>query len=173
MLPLLGKFPHFIESDRWNSWFFYRFFRKWTYSKFYFQFSLVQSALAWWNLVLHLRISHICAWKPCVAARTTVGDCKAVISDSATPATGGVYCDCVDNMDLLWREYKFPCFFLFKEKCGGVPCSVVVGRAGVQSFVQTILREGRKVGDIRYEARSRGRSSPDTLAIWACETPRR
>ena len=31
----------------------------------------------------------------------------------------------------------------------------------------------RKVGGIRYEARSRGRSSPDSLAFWACETPRR
>ena len=31
----------------------------------------------------------------------------------------------------------------------------------------------RKVGGKRYEARSRGRSSPDTLAVGACETPRR
>ena len=30
-----------------------------------------------------------------------------------------------------------------------------------------------KVGDIRYEARSRGCSSPDTLVFSACETPRR
>ena len=34
-------------------------------------------------------------------------------------------------------------------------------------------KKGRKVGVIRYEARSRGRSSPDTLAFWACEMPRR
>ena len=32
---------------------------------------------------------------------------------------------------------------------------------------------GRKVGGIRYKARSRGRSSPETLAFWAYETPRR
>ena len=35
------------------------------------------------------------------------------------------------------------------------------------------LMEKRKVGGTRYEARSRGRSFPDTLAFWACETPRR
>ena len=29
------------------------------------------------------------------------------------------------------------------------------------------------IGGVRYEARSRGRSSPDTLASRACETPRR
>ena len=31
----------------------------------------------------------------------------------------------------------------------------------------------RKVGGKRYEARSHGRSSPDTLAFCACVTPRR
>ena len=31
------------------------------------------------------------------------------------------------------------------------------------------VKEKRKVGGKRYEARSRGRSSPDTLAFWACE----
>ena len=41
------------------------------------------------------------------------------------------------------------------------------------SSIQPTPRKGRKVGDIRYEARSRGRSSPDSLAFWACETPRR
>ena len=30
----------------------------------------------------------------------------------------------------------------------------------------------KKVGARRYEALSRGRSSPDTSAFWACETPR-
>ena len=37
-------------------------------------------------------------------------------------------------------------------------------------------REGKKLqfcGGKRYEARSRGRSSPDSLAFWACGTPRR
>ena len=33
--------------------------------------------------------------------------------------------------------------------------------------------EIRKVGGVRYEARSRGRSSPDSSAFWACETSRR
>ena len=37
-----------------------------------------------------------------------------------------------------------------------------------------VWRNGKnKVGGVRYKARSRGRSSPDTLAFWACETPRR
>ena len=47
-------------------------------------------------------------------------------------------------------------------------------------YVQTDQREDRtnkdrkrKVEGIRYEARSRWRSSPYSLAFWACETPRR
>ena len=31
----------------------------------------------------------------------------------------------------------------------------------------------RKIGGVSYKARSRGRSTPDTLALWVCETPRR
>ena len=36
-----------------------------------------------------------------------------------------------------------------------------------------VLKKQRKFGGIRYEERSRGRSSPDSLALWACGMPRR
>ena len=46
-------------------------------------------------------------------------------------------------------------------------------RSKMIPFEFCFIRKGKKVGGNRYEARSRGRSSPDTLAFWACETPRR
>ena len=37
---------------------------------------------------------------------------------------------------------------------------------------ESVTKRGKQVGRIRYEARSLGRSSPNSLAFWAYETPR-
>ena len=39
------------------------------------------------------------------------------------------------------------------------------------NFWRFFAHKERKVEGIRYEARIRGRSPPDSLAFWACETP--
>ena len=41
------------------------------------------------------------------------------------------------------------------------------------AYVWLDRKRKTKVGGKRYKARSRGCSSPDTLAFWACGTPRR
>ena len=61
---------------------------------------------------------------------------------------------------------------IFEEYTTGEDC---IDRTTITGhhWVRLNITGKRKVGVIRYEARSRGRLSPDTLAFWACGTSRR
>ena len=65
-----------------------------------------------------------------------------------------------------WIAWKFKHFQNWKD--GNSACSPV----GTNGWILTMMKWDSEMS-VRYEARRRGRSSPESLGFWACETPRR
>ena len=77
---------------------------------------------------------------------------------------------CSDSVDIIMCGLMVPCSPR-RICCLNVAWSAVDFKRWI---VGNVMEKGkRKVGGIRHEARSCGRSSPDSLAFWACETSRR
>ena len=74
---------------------------------------------------------------------------------------------------LTMGTYQPAVKYHLRPHCHSHPSIQAPGDKPGGKYENTFTVEKRKIGDIPKVARSRGRSFPESLGLWACETPRR